>query len=59
MKRAIRDVLVSLFGDVSYSGRTRTWYANNTAYPVNLGTFYQLAKRITMYPSLYYIEHSR
>mgnify|MGYP005831607509 FL=1 len=47
MKRLIRDLLMMIYGGwvPSYSGRTRTWYVNDRAFPVNLKTYYRLAKR--------------
>jgi hypothetical protein len=69
MKRAIRDLLETIYGYsfLGYSGKTRTWWVGgkafkdgkSRAFPVNLRTFYQVAKRVTMYPSRYYIEHHR
>ena len=69
MKTAIRNLLETIYGYsfLGYSGKTRTWWVGgkafkdgkSRAFPVNLRTFYQVAKRVTMYPSCYYIEHHR
>ena len=69
MKIAIRNLLETIYGYsfLGYSGKTRTWWvggkafkdSKSQAFPVNLRTFHQVAKRVTMYPSRYYIEHHR
>jgi hypothetical protein len=61
MKRAIRDLLETIYGwsSLGYSGKTKTWWVKGKAFPVNLLTFYQLAARVTLYPTRYYLKHIR